>query len=141
MRFGLLTFLFTMMVSTISMACQCIPVDEMTAEKSYIDADVIVSAQVLLVSKGWGSSGPLATISIQKIIKGEAMGSDTVVIQYNPSVGACGTPYAEGETYVIGLYDIKNMNSTKARVGDYRAMDACSQSAIEYYLNNLEEEK
>ena len=141
MRLGFFLFCLIFVAASPSMACKCIPADKDTSIKAYEEADAVVSAQIMLVSKGWGGSGPLATLEVQNVIKGNIKKNQTVVIQYNPSTAACGTSYLEGETYLIGLYDIKNMNSTKARVGNYRAIHSCGQDAIEYYYNNFMKDK
>ena len=116
MKFALITFFALISIPMIAYACTCVPADDVNARDAYEQADTIVNARVLMVSKGWGASGPLATLEILNTLKGEETNKDIVVIQYNPSISACGMTLVEGDTYILGMYDIRNVNSTKARV-------------------------
>lgn len=133
------TFIFVMGISS-AIACTCMRPDMKQALNTYSNTSIIVDAEVQLVSKGWGGSAPLATLKLKKVHKGGLEADDIIVIQYNPNSAACGMELQEGETYTLGLHDIRSMDSGgKAKVGDYRAVNSCEQMSIRYYLESKRE--
>jgi hypothetical protein len=131
-----LAFIMIMQVSS-AWACTCMRPDDENALNSFQNAGHIIKAEVQLISKGWRGSGPLATLKILETHKGELEKDDVIVVQYNPSAAACGNALEEGQTYVLGMYDVRSFDTTRPSVGDYRVMNSCEQMQIRHYINNV----
>ena len=139
MKLFALTFIILFGMSVDAYACRCMNPNTQSATETYNNTMVVLDAQVQLVSKGWQGSGPLATLKIKNIHKGDLEKDDDIVIQYNPNSSACGMTLKEGETYTLGLYDIRSFGTSKPRVGNYRTVNICEQMNIRHYLKETKE--
>lgn len=137
-RLFIATFFVMTMCTPVAYACKCMSPDLQHGRQAYANAEIVVHARVVLVSKGWNNSGPLATLRVERVYKGDVETEENLVIQYNSSTSACGLILSEGQDYTLGLYSMASKNDGRARIGEYRAMNSCEQSNIEFYLNEKE---
>lgn len=141
-RLALLFLMVLCALPTVAQACRCVSPTDETALETFNNADAVIYGQVQLISQGWNSSGPLATVEVQNVIKGKMAEGDIFIMQYNPVTSACGSILEEGQFYTMGLYNIQNMTTSgRPSVGGYRLMHSCDQYMIQHHLNNIKEMK
>lgn len=130
-------FVIGMFVSLSAFACSCVAPNDMTAQKSYAGVDLVVDANIVSLSKGWGGHNPVAIMEINHIYKGEKPALPQITARYNTNTAACGLDLAEGQEYILGLYYLGDSNNATNGETGYRLTNMCDQMQIRHYVGGL----
>ena len=134
-----LTIVFVLMFTAYqAYACSCLPASDARARTSFDQADVVIRAKINEVSGGWGSIGPLAKMDVVETYKGQYI-QKKLTVNYNSVENACGNELNVGETYVLGLFDLRDLGDKSQRQYGYgfRTMIQCDQIQIRHYIEHL----
>jgi hypothetical protein len=139
---ALLITLFMFFTPQIVQACECLQPTREQAAKTYEDADIIINARIINPSRGFTQAGPIVTIEVLEVIKGNNFPNE-MKVNYNPNAAACGTELIHEEQRVVALYDTRALGPSIANTRGYgfRLMSACQQLAVQEALKNLQEKE
>lgn len=134
--FGVLIAVLTFVPQT-AYGCSCAAPNDSDAQKSYAGVDLVVDAEIVALSKGWGGHNPVAIMEINHIHKGQKPPLPQITARYNTNTAACGLHLAVGEKYVLGLYYLGDANNATNGETGYRLTNICDQMQIRHYVDAL----
>lgn len=135
-RLLFLTGFLAVLFPAISYACKCPEPTREIATASYEQTGIVVLAEPVFFSKGWGGGQPLVKLKIIHIYKGSV--GNEVTAQYNNVIAACGLSLEQGKQYILGLADLYSASTASRRAGGFRLLSSCQQHNLYTYLTEPE---